>query len=122
MTTKPKIYPTCRLCDKMNAELTHCAIYGNTDSKNINNTALAAACSKAGDYVRLLHAVPNEYNYGRLPNQGKVDEDADNELVIYDGNDESKDFSNKHGVSIEEWAIEFFVNRSNNLRMNKDES
>jgi hypothetical protein len=23
-----QIYPTCRLCDKLNAEMTHCAIYG----------------------------------------------------------------------------------------------
>ncbi|MEB9895717.1 hypothetical protein P4K96_19800 [Bacillus cereus] len=65
MYGKQKIYPTCRLCDKMNAEMTNCMIYGALTPENINNTALAAACKKSGDYVRLMHAVPNEFNYGK---------------------------------------------------------
>lgn len=113
MTGKAKIYPTCRLCDKMNAEMTHCAIFGAVAPENINNTAMAAACSKSGDYVRLLHAVPNEYNYGRLPNGKTVDEDADSELLVYDATDEREGFQNKHGMTLEEWALQTFTGKKN---------
>ncbi|QQZ64530.1 hypothetical protein JI735_34405 (plasmid) [Paenibacillus sonchi] len=122
MTTKPKIYPTCRLCEKMNTELTHCAIYGAITAENINNTAIGAACAMSGEYVRLLRAIPNEYNYGKLPNKQIVDEEADQELHIYDGGDESVDFIHNHGISLEEWAVEFFVKRSEDIRSKEDES
>ncbi|MFE5321540.1 hypothetical protein ACFQ88_22795 [Paenibacillus sp. NPDC056579] len=101
---KQKIYPTCRLCDKMNAEMTHCAIYGAVAPENINNTAIGAACVKSGDYVRLLHAVPNDYNYGRMSNGKPVDEDKDSELLVFSAVDEREGFKQQHGISLEEWA------------------
>lgn len=119
MSSKPKIYPTCRLCEKMNTELTHCAIFGAITDENINNTAIGAACSLSGDYVRLLRAVPNEYNLGKLPNNQTVNEESDQELLIF-SNDESLDFINNHGITLEEWAVQFFVNRANDKRSNKE--
>lgn len=104
---KPKIFPTCRICNKLNAEMTHCAIYGALSNDRIDNTALAAACNKSGDYVRLLHAVPNEYNYGRTPTGAGIDEDADNVLLVFD-EDESKSFVEQHGMTLEEWAEKSF--------------
>jgi hypothetical protein len=113
MNGKQKIYPTCRLCNKMNAELTHCAIYGAVSPENIHNTAMAAACVQSGDYVRLLHAVPNEYNYGRLANNKKVDEEGDNELFVFDAADENEGFQKKHGLTLEEWALNTFTDTKN---------
>jgi hypothetical protein len=103
-----KIYPTCRLCDKLNANMTHCAIYGAIAPENIDNTALAAACVKGGEYVRLLHAVPNEFNYGIYPNAKIIDEEGDNELLVYDVTDEREGFKSKHGMTLEEWAQQAF--------------
>ncbi|MEK5400155.1 hypothetical protein [Paenibacillus sp. FSL K6-2859] len=112
MVMKQKIYPTCRLCDKLNAEMTHCAIYGALAPENIDNTALAGACSLSGEYVRLLHASPNEYNYGRLPDGKLVDEEEDRQLFIFDKKDETDKFIEKHGITLEQWANSFFIKRS----------
>lgn len=109
--SKAKIYPTCRLCDKMNEEMTHCAIFGAIATEDVNNTAMAASCVASGDYVRLLHAVPNEYNYGQGKNGQTVDEIADNELLVFDSSDESIGFEKVHGMTLEEWAQRTF--RSN---------
>lgn len=109
---KQKIYPTCRLCDKLNAEMTHCAIYGGLSPENIDNTALAGACSLSGEYVRLLHAVPNEYNYGHLLGGKLVNEEEDRQLFIFDKKDESDKFIENHGISLEQWASFFFIKRS----------
>lgn len=109
MKGKQKIYPTCRLCDKMNAELTHCAIYGAMAPENINNISMAGSCVKSGDYVRLLHAVPNEYNYGQTVNGNVVNEEASNELLVFDAEDEREGFQHKHGITLEEWAIQTFT-------------
>lgn len=58
--------------------------------ENINNTAIGSSCKLSGDYVRLLHAVPNEYNYGRAVSpRESVDEEADKELFIFNRVDES---------------------------------
>ncbi|OME78571.1 hypothetical protein BK120_22800 [Paenibacillus sp. FSL A5-0031] len=109
---KGKIHPTCRICVKLNAEMTHCAIFGAIAPDQINNTALAAACNKAGDYVRFLHAVPNEYNYGKTPEGKQVDEVADSMLLVFDADDESGKFQERHGMTLEEWAALTF--RPNN--------
>ncbi len=109
---RPKIYPTCRICDKLNAEMTHCAIFGALTPGQIDNTAMGAACSKSGDYVRLIHAVPNESNYGKLPNGQKVDEEADEQLLIFDADDETKGFQERHGMTLEEWAALTFGDKS----------
>lgn len=121
MSSKQKIYPTCRLCEKMNTELTHCAIYGAITAENINNTAIGAACAMSGEYVRLLRAVPNEYNYGKLPNKQVVDEAADQQLFVYSAGDEGEEFVRNHGITLEEWAVEFFVNRDEDKRMEKED-
>lgn len=113
MTIKQKIHPTCRLCNKMNNEMTHCAIFGAVSPENINNTAMAAACVKSGDYVRLLHAIPNEFNYGRLKNGKTIDESGDNQLFIYDAADERDGFKNTHEMTLEEWARITFVAKKN---------
>jgi hypothetical protein len=112
MVMKQKIYPTCLLCDKLNAEMTHCAIYGSLPPENIDNTAIAGACSLSGEYVRLLHASPNEYNYGRLPGGKLVDEEEDRQLYIFDKKDETDKFIEKHGITLEQWANSFFIKRS----------
>lgn len=109
---KQKIYPTCRICDKLNAEMTHCAIFGALTAGQVNNTAVGAACTKSGDYVRMLHAVPNEYNYGKLPKGQMIDEEGDNELLVFDANDETKGFEERHGMTLEEWASITFGNKS----------
>ncbi|MCZ8516312.1 hypothetical protein O9H85_28760 [Paenibacillus filicis] len=101
---KQKIYPTCRICDKLNAEMTFCAIFGALTPGQADNTAIGAACSKSGDYVRLLHAVPNEYNYGKTPSGKPVDEEGDSQLLIFDSSDETKSFHERHGMTLEEWA------------------
>ncbi|GKS12864.1 hypothetical protein YDYSY3_38640 [Paenibacillus chitinolyticus] len=106
MNVKRKIYPTCRLCEKLNTFETHCAIYGAIEPESINNTAIGAACLKSGDYVRSLHAIPNEYNY-RL-GENKTDEIADEALLIFDAKNENEGFKNKHGMSLEEWAQQTF--------------
>ncbi|MFD2614636.1 hypothetical protein [Paenibacillus gansuensis] len=107
---KQKIYPTCRICDKLNAEMTHCAIFGALTTEQVDNTAIGAACTKSGDYVRMLHAVPNEYNYGK---KGKpVDEEADNELLVFDANYETNGFQERHGMTLEEWASLTFGGKS----------
>ncbi|CAM4053099.1 hypothetical protein L1N85_19900 [Paenibacillus alkaliterrae] len=105
---KAKIHPTCRICDKLNADMTHCAIFGALTPERIDNTAIAAACNKSGDYVRLLHAVPNEYNYGKTPTGKPVDEEADNVLLVFDSEDESEEFQERHGMTLEEWAERTF--------------
>lgn len=101
---KQKIYPTCRICDKLNAEMTHCAIFGSLTTEQIDKTAVGAACNKSGDYVRLLHAVPNEYNYGKTPTGKPIDEEADNKLLVFNEDDEMKGFQERHGMTLEEWA------------------
>lgn len=111
MKGKQKIYPTCRLCDKMNSELTHCAIYGAVAPENINNIGMAGVCVKAGEYVRLLHAVPNEYNYGPLINGKIVDEKESNELLVFDAVNEKDGFQHKYGMTLEEWAIQTFSDK-----------
>jgi hypothetical protein len=99
-----KIYPTCRICEKLNHQMTHCAVYGPISPENIDNTALGSACAKSGDYVRLIHAQPNEYNYGRTPTGEKIDEKADSELLVFDAVDEAEGFEIRHGMTLEEWA------------------
>lgn len=101
---KPKIFATCRICDKLNAEMTHCAIFGALAPEQVDNTALAGACNKSGDYVRLLHAVPNEYNYGKTLAGKPVDEEADSQLLVFSADDESKEFQERNGMTLEEWA------------------
>lgn len=108
ITMSQKIYPTCRLCEKLNAEMTHCAIYGKLAPENIDNTALAGVCAKGGEYVRMLHAVPNEFNYGKLPKGKKIDEEADETLFIFNASDEKEGFQIQHGMSLEEWAQQVF--------------
>lgn len=103
-----KIHPTCRICVKLNAEMTHCAIFGALSPDRVDNTALAAACNKSGDYVRLLHALPNEYNYGKTPAGKSIDEVADSVLLVFDSNDESEKFHERHGMTLEEWAKSTF--------------
>ncbi|AWP25310.1 MULTISPECIES: hypothetical protein [Paenibacillus] len=98
-----KIYPTCRICEKLNDEMTHCAVFGPISPDNINNTALGGACAKSGDYVRLLHARPNEYNYGRGSSK-TVDEQEDEELLVFDASDEAEGFKIQNGITLEEWA------------------
>lgn len=112
MNMKQKIYPTCNLCDKLNAEMTHCAIFGPISVENTNNTAIGAACSNSGDYVRLLHAVPNHYNYGFTPDGKKIDETSDEELLIFDAGKELEGFTLKHGISLEEWAQQAFKEKN----------
>ncbi|AGA60094.1 hypothetical protein Theco_4097 (plasmid) [Thermobacillus composti KWC4] len=107
-----KIYPTCRICDKLNAEMTHCAIFGPLDPNDIDNTAIGAACAKSGDFVRFIHAVPNEYNFGKTLDGRPKDEAAESELLIYDANDEKKGFEIKHGMTLEEWARITFGKKS----------
>lgn len=102
MMAKQKIYPTCRICDKLNAEMTHCAIFGKLTPGQADNTAVGAACNKSGDYVRMLHAIPNDYNYGSAGHG--VDEAADNSLLIFDAEEEPKGFQERHGMTLEEWA------------------
>lgn len=106
--SKPKIFPTCRICDKLNAEMTHCAIFGALTPGQSDNTAVGSACSKSGDYVRMLHAVPNEYNYGKTPAGKPIDEEADNQLLVFDANDETQGFQERHGMTLEEWAAATF--------------
>jgi hypothetical protein len=101
---KSKIYPTCRICDKLNAEMTHCAIFGALTTGQVDSTAVGAVCSNKGDYVRLLHAVPNDYNYGRTPTGERVDEEADAQLLVFDADDEVEGFKERHGMTLEEWA------------------
>lgn len=110
--TKQKIYPTCRICDKLNAEMTHCAIFGSLTQGQVDNTAVGMSCNKSGDYVRLLHAVPNAYNQGKTPMGKPIDEEADSQLLIYDSEDETKIFHERHGMTLEEWAEITFGNKS----------
>lgn len=110
---KPKIYSTCRICDKLNAEMTHCAIFGALKPGQVDNTALGSACHKSGDFVRLLHAKPNEYNYGRTPAGKLVDEEADSTLFVFDADDETKGFQERHGMTLEEWAAATFGDKKN---------
>ena len=105
---KQKIYPTCRICDKLNAEMTHCAIFGALIAGQTDNTAMGSACSKSGDFVRMLHAKPNEYNMGRTPAGKLVDEEADSQLLVFDADDETKGFKEQHGMTLQEWAAETF--------------
>jgi hypothetical protein len=109
---KLRILPTCRICDKLNAEMTHCAIFGALTPRQSDNTTVGAACSKSGDYVRMLHAVPNEYNYGKTPAGKAVDEEADNQLLVYDADDETENFHERHGMTLEEWASITFGNKT----------
>ncbi|MDK8193139.1 hypothetical protein QP794_23915 [Paenibacillus sp. UMB7766-LJ446] len=107
MMKKKKIIPTCRLCEKLSEDMTHCAIYGPLGVNNADNTALAASCVASGDYVRLLHAVPNEYNLG--VEVTPIEEEARrpdelNDLQIFN----SDDFENRHGISLLEWAAKTF--------------
>ncbi|MDN8593173.1 hypothetical protein Q0V21_31070 [Paenibacillus sp. 11B] len=111
MSTKQKIYPTCNLCDKLNADMTHCAIYGPVSLAETNNTAIGAACTKSGDYVRLLHAVPNDFNYGFTSDGKTIDEAADEELLVYDAGKELDGFKLKHGLTLQEWAEQAFSER-----------
>ncbi|MFC5402350.1 hypothetical protein [Cohnella soli] len=107
-TAKPKIYPTCRICDKLNAEMTHCAIFGALKPGQVDNTAVGSACNKSGDFVRMLHAKPNEYNLGRTPAGKPVDEDADSQLLVFDVDDETMGFKERHGMTLEQWALNTF--------------
>jgi len=43
---KAKIHPTCRICNKLNTEMTHCAIFGALSPERVDNTALAVACNR----------------------------------------------------------------------------
>ena len=81
-------------------------MFGSLSPKDLDNTALGNACAKSGDYVRLIHAQPNEYNYGWTPTGEKIDEKADDELLIFDANkvDEAEGFEIQHGMTLEEWA------------------
>ncbi|QHW35553.1 hypothetical protein GZH47_32220 (plasmid) [Paenibacillus rhizovicinus] len=105
---KAKIYPTCRICDKLNAEGTHCAIFGALTTGQVDNTAVGNACSKSGDYVRMLHAKPNEYNLGRTPAGKPIVDEEESQLLVFDADDETKGFQERHGMSLEEWAISTF--------------
>jgi hypothetical protein len=60
----------------------------------------------------LLHASPNEYNYGCLPGGKLVDEEEDRQLYIFDKKDETDKFIEKHGITLEQWANSFFIKRS----------
>lgn len=89
---KQKIYPTCRICDKLNAEMTHCAIFGALAPCLVDNTAVGATCNKSGDYVLLIRAAPNEYNNGKTPSDKPVDEEKDNQHLVFDAEDETQSF------------------------------
>ncbi|WP_336775089.1 MULTISPECIES: hypothetical protein [unclassified Paenibacillus] len=106
--TKSKIHPTCRICDKLNAEMTHCAIFGALVPGQLDNTALAATCDKSGDYIRYIHAVPNNFNYGKTSTGKPIDEEGDSQLLVYSADDETLDFKERHGISLEQWAQETF--------------
>jgi hypothetical protein len=96
---KKKFYPTCRVCDKLNETMTHCTVYGPISPENLDNTAIGAACQKSGDYVRFIHAVPNEFNY-----QDPSMDELNNQLLVYSRSDEEDLFLGKHGMTLEEWA------------------
>ncbi|WP_168123873.1 hypothetical protein [Paenibacillus sp. HB172176] len=91
--------PNLRQVEYRNDALRHFRDAGQED-----NIAVGAACNKSSDYVRLLHVVPNEYNYGKTPAGKSVDEEADNELVVFEANDELRGFQERHGMTLEEWA------------------
>ncbi len=110
-----KINPTCRICEKLNDEMTHCAVFGAITPENTNNTALGAACAKLGDYVRLLHARPNEYNYGYRQVDSVVAEREDEELLVFDAADEAEGFQIQNGITLEEWARMTFGNGNNQV-------
>lgn len=110
-TVKPKIHPTCRICDKLNAEMTHCAVFGALQPGQVDNTALGSACNKSGDFVRMLHAKPNEYNMGRTPTGQPIDEEADSQLLVFDAEDEAEGFKMHTGMTLEEWAFRTFVEK-----------
>ncbi|MGU3473225.1 hypothetical protein ACLBWT_19020 [Paenibacillus sp. D51F] len=105
---KQKIHPTCRICDKLNAEMTHCAIFGPLTPGQADNTAVGAACNKSGDYVRLLHATPNVYNLGKTSVGTPIDVEADSQLLVFDQKDEIEGFKEQHGMTLEEWAAATF--------------
>jgi hypothetical protein len=96
--------PTCRLCEKMNDTMTHCAIFGPINPENVDSPVYTQGCVKSGDYVRLLHAVPNEHNF--------IDPEIaeeNQELRVYTSNNkEDNSFSIRHGMTLEEWANETF--------------
>lgn len=105
--------------------MNYCAIFGPI--MDVDNTAMGNACSKSGDYVRLIHTVPNQYNYGFMPDGQKIDESGDDQLLIFDVPhtleaevDESELFSYQNGMTLEEWASKMFT-MENSKKMNDDD-
>ncbi|MNW60379.1 hypothetical protein D3C74_383590 [compost metagenome] len=96
---KKRFYPTCRVCDKLNAEMNCCAIYGELEKSQVDSKETAARCSLKGDYIRYLHATPNKYNY-----EINVEDQHQEAVELFDERDM---FKAKHGFSLEE-----FINRT----------
>lgn len=97
---KKRFYPTCRVCDKLNAELNCCAIYGKLKMNQVDDKGTAAACVSKGDYIRYLHATPNKYNY-----EIDVDEQHSDAVELFDERDM---FKAKHGFSLDEFIQRTF--------------
>ncbi|AJE54277.1 hypothetical protein [Paenibacillus polymyxa] len=89
---RKQFYPTCRICDKLSADMTHCLIYGQLNPAQIDDKQAAATCTTNGDYIRYLHATPNHHNYAAL--------------------DEREEFENKFGITLEGWIQQTFGKES----------
>ncbi|MDR6884321.1 hypothetical protein J2X61_006121 [Bacillus sp. 3255] len=100
---KKMFVPTCRVCEKLNDIMTHCAIYGPVAPENVDSPVYARGCLLSGEYVRLIHAVPNEHNY--IDPKQASDDFA---CRIYSHSSENESFSLKHGITLEEWAKQTF--------------
>ncbi|MFB5269298.1 hypothetical protein ACE41H_21285 [Paenibacillus enshidis] len=105
--TKMRVYPTCLICDKLDSTMTSCAIYGLLSPGQINDTSIGKSCSEQGDYIRRLHATPNEFNY----QTGAKEEES---LLVFNIEDEAQKFRTEHGITIEEWIQQTFSQQQSN--------
>ena len=103
---KKVFVPTCRVCEKLNDIMTHCAIFGLVEPENVDSPSYAYGCTETKDYVRLIHAVPNEHNFL----DPKQIEEAF-EFQIYSNDTENQLFTLRHGMTLEEWATATFRNK-----------
>lgn len=99
--SKKRVHPTCLICDKLDSTMASCAIYGMLAAGQINDTSVGKRCSEQGDYIRRLHATPNEFNY-------QLGTAEDESLLVYNIEDEAQKFRIEHGITVEEWIQKTF--------------